>query len=128
MQARHVQAARAAALHLREADLVQAAEVASFIGYVFNNEKAIAKQAGFIALTDRQLKKARYTVPGRAQGRLRLDPRLLVGDRSAALGRPFVSSDVEVVVAGAGAASPADDERSRESSQAAAANGSRSRA
>ena len=36
------------------------AEVASFIGYVFNNEKAIAKQAGFIALTDRQLKKARY--------------------------------------------------------------------
>jgi phosphate transport system substrate-binding protein len=36
------------------------AEVASFIGYIFNNEKAIAKQAGFIALTDRQLKKARY--------------------------------------------------------------------
>jgi len=34
--------------------------VAGFIGYVFNNEKAIAKQAGFIALTDRQLKKARY--------------------------------------------------------------------
>jgi phosphate transport system substrate-binding protein len=36
------------------------AEVASFIGYIFNNEKAIAKQAGFIALTDRQLRKARY--------------------------------------------------------------------
>jgi phosphate transport system substrate-binding protein len=36
------------------------AEVASFIGYIFNNEKAIAKQAGFIALTDAQLKKARY--------------------------------------------------------------------
>ena len=35
-------------------------EVASFIGYIFNNEKAIAKQSGFIALTDRQLKKARY--------------------------------------------------------------------
>jgi len=34
--------------------------VAGFIGYVFNNEKAIAKKAGFIALTDRQLKKARY--------------------------------------------------------------------
>jgi phosphate transport system substrate-binding protein len=36
------------------------AAVASFIGYIFNNEKAIAKRAGFIALTDRQLKKARY--------------------------------------------------------------------
>jgi phosphate transport system substrate-binding protein len=34
--------------------------VAGYIGYVFNNEKAIAKQAGFIALTPRQLKKARY--------------------------------------------------------------------
>jgi phosphate transport system substrate-binding protein len=34
--------------------------VAGFIGYVFNNEKAIAKKSGFIALTDRQLKKARY--------------------------------------------------------------------
>jgi phosphate transport system substrate-binding protein len=34
--------------------------VAGFIGYVFNNEKAIAKQSGFIALTKRQLKKARY--------------------------------------------------------------------
>jgi phosphate transport system substrate-binding protein len=34
--------------------------VAAFIGYIFNNERAIAKQAGFIALTDRQLKKARY--------------------------------------------------------------------
>ena len=34
--------------------------VAGFIGYIFNNEKAIAKKADFIALTDRQLKKARY--------------------------------------------------------------------
>jgi phosphate transport system substrate-binding protein len=34
--------------------------VAGFIGYVFNNEKAIAKKSGFIALTERQLKKARY--------------------------------------------------------------------
>ena len=34
--------------------------VAGFIGYIFNNEKAIAKKSGFIALTDRQLKKARY--------------------------------------------------------------------
>ena len=34
--------------------------VAGFIGYVFNNEKGIAKKSGFIALTDRQLKKARY--------------------------------------------------------------------
>jgi phosphate transport system substrate-binding protein len=34
--------------------------VAAYFGYIFNNEKAIAKQAGFIALTDRQLKKARY--------------------------------------------------------------------
>ncbi len=35
-------------------------EVAAYIGYIFNNEKAIAKKAGFISLTDRQLKKARY--------------------------------------------------------------------
>jgi phosphate transport system substrate-binding protein len=34
--------------------------VAGYFGYVFNNEKAIAKRSGFIALTDRQLKKARY--------------------------------------------------------------------
>ena len=34
--------------------------VAGYFGHVFNNEKAIAKRAGFIALTDRQLKKARY--------------------------------------------------------------------
>ena len=34
--------------------------VAAYIGYVFNNEKAVAKKAGFIALTDRQLRKARY--------------------------------------------------------------------
>ncbi len=35
-------------------------EVAAFVGYIFNNEQAIAKRAGFIPLTDRQLKKARY--------------------------------------------------------------------
>ena len=34
--------------------------VAAYFGYIFGNEKAIAKKAGFIALTDRQLKKARY--------------------------------------------------------------------
>jgi len=34
--------------------------VAGYVGYIFNNEKAIAKKSGFIALTDRQLKKARY--------------------------------------------------------------------
>jgi phosphate transport system substrate-binding protein len=34
--------------------------VAGYIGYIFNNEKAIAKKSGYIALTDRQLKKARY--------------------------------------------------------------------
>jgi phosphate transport system substrate-binding protein len=34
--------------------------VAGYFGYLFNNEKAIAKRAGFIALTDRQLRKARY--------------------------------------------------------------------
>ena len=34
--------------------------VAGYIGYIFNNEKVIAKRSGFIALTDRQLKKARY--------------------------------------------------------------------
>src|SRR5829696_2720753 len=35
--------------------------VAGFLGYIFNNEKAIARKARFIALTDRQLRKARYT-------------------------------------------------------------------
>ncbi len=34
--------------------------VAGYIGLIFNNEKTIAKRSGFIALTDRQLKKARY--------------------------------------------------------------------
>ena len=34
--------------------------VAGYIGYMFNNEKAIAKKSGYIALTDRQLNKARY--------------------------------------------------------------------
>jgi phosphate transport system substrate-binding protein len=34
--------------------------VAGFFGYIFNNEKVIARKAGFIALTDRQLRKARY--------------------------------------------------------------------
>jgi phosphate transport system substrate-binding protein len=34
--------------------------VAGYIGYIFNNEKAIAKKSGFISLTDRQLRKARY--------------------------------------------------------------------
>jgi len=34
--------------------------VAAYIGYIFNNEKIVAKKSGFIALTDRQLKKARY--------------------------------------------------------------------
>ena len=35
--------------------------VAGYFGYIFNNEKVIARKAGFIALTDRQLRKARYT-------------------------------------------------------------------
>jgi phosphate transport system substrate-binding protein len=34
--------------------------VAGYIGYIFNNEKAIAKKSGLISLTDRQLRKARY--------------------------------------------------------------------
>jgi phosphate transport system substrate-binding protein len=34
--------------------------VAGYFGHILGNEKAIAKRAGFIALTDRQLKKARY--------------------------------------------------------------------
>jgi phosphate transport system substrate-binding protein len=34
-------------------------EVRSFIGYIFNNEKAIAKAARYVSLTDKQLKKAR---------------------------------------------------------------------
>ena len=35
------------------------AAVRSFIGYIFNNERAIAKRAAYVPLTDRQLKKAR---------------------------------------------------------------------
>ena len=35
-------------------------EVRSFIGYIFNNERAIAKTSRYVALTDRQLKKARF--------------------------------------------------------------------
>jgi phosphate transport system substrate-binding protein len=35
------------------------AEVRAFVGYIFNNERAIAKRSGYISLTDRQLKKAR---------------------------------------------------------------------
>jgi hypothetical protein len=34
--------------------------VACYIGYIFNNEKTIAKKSGYIALTYRQLRKARY--------------------------------------------------------------------
>jgi phosphate transport system substrate-binding protein len=35
-------------------------EVRSFIGYIFNNEKAIAERSDFISLTKAQLRKARY--------------------------------------------------------------------
>jgi phosphate transport system substrate-binding protein len=34
-------------------------EVRAFIGYIFNNERAIAQKARYVALTDKQLKKAR---------------------------------------------------------------------
>jgi phosphate transport system substrate-binding protein len=37
----------------------QRGEVRSFIGYIFNNEGAIAKKARFVPLTERQLRKAR---------------------------------------------------------------------
>jgi phosphate transport system substrate-binding protein len=33
--------------------------VRSFIGYIFNNERAIAKRAAYVPLTDKQLTKAR---------------------------------------------------------------------
>jgi len=56
----HLQGALAAALHLREADLVQAGRGAAFIGYIFNNERGIASKARFVSLTDKQLEKARY--------------------------------------------------------------------
>ena len=57
----HVQAALAAALHLREGVARSSGpRWPAFIDYIFDNEMAIAKKAGFIALTDRQLKKARY--------------------------------------------------------------------
>jgi len=36
------------------------AEVAAFVGYVFNNAGAIARQADMVPLTQRQLAKARY--------------------------------------------------------------------
>ena len=35
------------------------AAVRSFIGYIFNNERVIAKRAAYVPLTDKQLKKAR---------------------------------------------------------------------
>jgi phosphate transport system substrate-binding protein len=34
-------------------------EVRAFIGYIFNNERAIAKQSKYVALTDKQLRKAK---------------------------------------------------------------------
>ncbi|HUP31852.1 MAG TPA: PstS family phosphate ABC transporter substrate-binding protein [Gaiellaceae bacterium] len=34
--------------------------VAGFLGYILNNQKAIATKADFVSLTDKQLKKARY--------------------------------------------------------------------
>jgi phosphate transport system substrate-binding protein len=34
-------------------------EVRAFIGYIFNNERAIAKKARYVALTDKQLRKAK---------------------------------------------------------------------
>jgi phosphate transport system substrate-binding protein len=37
----------------------QRAEVRAFIGYIFNNERAIAAKARFVALTDKQLRKAK---------------------------------------------------------------------
>jgi phosphate transport system substrate-binding protein len=40
-------------------DSFRRGEVASFIGFVFNNERAIARAARFVPLTDRQLRKAR---------------------------------------------------------------------
>jgi phosphate transport system substrate-binding protein len=40
-------------------DSFRRGEVAAFIGFIFNNERAIAKRADMVALTDRQLKKAR---------------------------------------------------------------------
>jgi phosphate transport system substrate-binding protein len=63
----------------------QRGEVRAFIGYIFNNEKAIAKKARYVSLTDKQLKKARNQVHARAapvapscrpQGRGRRDRRL----------------------------------------------------
>jgi phosphate transport system substrate-binding protein len=38
----------------------QRPEVRSFIGFIFNNEKTIAKKADFVSLTKAQLKRARY--------------------------------------------------------------------
>ena len=40
-------------------DSFRRAAVAAFIGFVFNNERAIAKRADMVALTDKQLAKAR---------------------------------------------------------------------
>jgi hypothetical protein len=34
--------------------------VAGYFGHIFNNEKTIARRAGYIALTERQLAKARH--------------------------------------------------------------------
>ena len=40
-------------------DSFRRAVVAAFIGFMFNNERAIAVQARMVPLTDRQLRKAR---------------------------------------------------------------------
>jgi phosphate transport system substrate-binding protein len=40
-------------------DSFRRAAVAAFIGFIFNNERAIARRADMVALTDKQLKKAR---------------------------------------------------------------------
>ena len=47
-------------------DSFRRAAVAAFIGFVIN-ERAIAKRADMVALTDKQLKKARAAVPARAE-------------------------------------------------------------
>jgi phosphate transport system substrate-binding protein len=44
------------------------AAVRSFIGYIFNNERAIAKRAAYVPLTEKQLRKAGDSTAARCRG------------------------------------------------------------
>ena len=88
--------------------------VAGFIGYIFNNEKAIAKKSGFIALTDRQLKKARYTYLQALKAKISRSDLTRIDARRDAGGRRYVQGSADgaqrsAFAAGSGAAMRSTD-------------------